>query len=136
METCKEITGANSGLAKVAVQFSAENFVVNQTLVLRINICGKNRHLRQAADRCVALHLESMHFRFFSKFVTSNKLMTTKELKSEIQKTFDKVPENILQDILVYLKEIESQPKKGIDMARNLRTILTEDKSLLERLAR
>ena len=62
--------------------------------------------------------------------------MTTKELKSEIQKTLDKVPENILQDILVYLKEIESQPKKGIDMARNLRTILTEDKSLLERLAR
>ena len=62
--------------------------------------------------------------------------MTTKELKSEIQKTLDKVPEYILQDILVYLKEIERQPKKGIDMARNLRTILTEDKSLLERLAR
>ena len=62
--------------------------------------------------------------------------MTTKELKSEIQKTLDNVPENILQDILVYLKEIERQPKKGIDMARNLRTILIEDKSLLERLAR
>ena len=62
--------------------------------------------------------------------------MTTKELKSEIQKTLDNVPENVLQDILLYLKEIESQPKKGIDMARNLRTILTEDKSLLERLAR
>ena len=62
--------------------------------------------------------------------------MTTKELKSEIQKTLDNVPENILQDILEYLKEIESQPKKGIDMARNLRIILTEDKSLLERLAR
>jgi hypothetical protein len=40
----------NSGLAKVAVQCSAESFVVNQTLVLRINICGKNRHLRQAAN--------------------------------------------------------------------------------------
>jgi hypothetical protein len=38
-------------LAKVAVSFSADNFVVNQTLVLRINICGKNRHLRQAANR-------------------------------------------------------------------------------------
>jgi len=32
---------ANSGLAKVAVQYSADTFVVNQTLVLRINICGK-----------------------------------------------------------------------------------------------
>ncbi len=41
----------NSGLAKVAVQCSADTFVVNQTLVLRINICGKNRHLRQAAKR-------------------------------------------------------------------------------------
>jgi len=41
----------NSGLAKVAVQCSAANFVVNQTLVLRINICGENRHLRQAPKR-------------------------------------------------------------------------------------
>jgi len=41
----------NSGLAKVAVQCSADTFVVNQTLVLRINICGENRHLRQAANR-------------------------------------------------------------------------------------
>jgi len=41
----------NSGLAKVAVLFSADTFVVNQTLVLRINICGENRHLRQAANR-------------------------------------------------------------------------------------
>ena len=62
--------------------------------------------------------------------------MTTKELKSEIQKTLDKVPDNILQDILAYLKEIESQPKEGVVRARNLRAILTEDKSLLERLAR
>jgi len=41
----------NSGLAKVAVQCSADTFVVNQSLVLRINICGENRHLRQAAKR-------------------------------------------------------------------------------------
>jgi len=44
-------TPYNSGLAKVAVQCSADTFVVNQTLVLRINICDKNRHLRQAAKR-------------------------------------------------------------------------------------
>jgi len=42
---------ANSGLAKVAVQCSADTFMVNQSLVLRINICGENRHLRQAAKR-------------------------------------------------------------------------------------
>ena len=45
----------NTGLAKVAVQCSADTFVVNQTLVLRINICGKNRHLRQARKRYVKL---------------------------------------------------------------------------------
>ena len=41
----------NTGLAKVAAQSSADTFVVNQSLVLRINICGKNRHLRQARKR-------------------------------------------------------------------------------------
>ncbi len=42
---------ANTSLAKVAVQCSADTFVVNQSLVLRINICGENRHLRQARKR-------------------------------------------------------------------------------------
>ena len=42
---------SNTGLAKVAFQCSADTFVVNQTLVLRINICGENRHLRQARKR-------------------------------------------------------------------------------------
>ncbi len=41
----------NTGLAKVAVQCSADTFVVNQNLVLRINICGENHHLRQARNR-------------------------------------------------------------------------------------
>jgi hypothetical protein len=43
----------NTGLAKVAVQCSASTFVVNQSLVLRVNICGENRHLRQARKRCM-----------------------------------------------------------------------------------
>ena len=48
----RQVTPAyNTGLAKVAVQCSADTFVVNQNLVLRINICGKNRHLRQARKR-------------------------------------------------------------------------------------
>ena len=44
-------TTGNRRLAKVAVQCSADTFVVNQSLVLRINICGENRHLRQAPKR-------------------------------------------------------------------------------------
>jgi hypothetical protein len=44
-------TTHNTGLAKVAVQCSADTFVVNQSLVLRINICGENRQLLLAANR-------------------------------------------------------------------------------------
>jgi hypothetical protein len=41
----------NSTYKKLAVQYSADTFVVNQKLVLRINICGKNRQLLVAANR-------------------------------------------------------------------------------------
>jgi hypothetical protein len=51
MLTDERNTGANSGLAKVAVQCTADTFAVNQSLFLRINICDENRHLRQAANR-------------------------------------------------------------------------------------
>ena len=50
-------TAANRRLAKVAAQYSADTFVVNQSLVLRINICGENRHLRQAPKRQTAQKL-------------------------------------------------------------------------------
>lgn len=53
-QLCLERTSAhagNSGLAKVSVSCSADTFVVNQTFVLRINICGENRHLCQPAKR-------------------------------------------------------------------------------------
>jgi hypothetical protein len=46
-----EKTAYNSTYPKGAVQCSADTFVVNQSLVLRINICGENRHLRQARKR-------------------------------------------------------------------------------------
>jgi len=47
----KRITRHNSGLAKVAVQCSADTFVVNQTLVFQIKFCGKSPALRVAANR-------------------------------------------------------------------------------------
>jgi hypothetical protein len=54
-------TGYNTGLAKVAVQCSADTFVVNQRLVLRINPDsfrdGENRHLRQARNRWLHISL-------------------------------------------------------------------------------
>jgi hypothetical protein len=50
-DTVDRRPAGNSGLAKVAVSFSADTFVVTESSVLRINICGKNRHLRQARNR-------------------------------------------------------------------------------------
>ncbi len=41
----------NSTYKKLAVQCSADSFVVNQNLVFRINICGENRQLLVAANR-------------------------------------------------------------------------------------
>lgn len=62
--------------------------------------------------------------------------MTSKEIKSEIQKSLDKVPESVLQDILDFLKQAENQTSEKLNLAKNLRDILTEDKHLLERLAK
>jgi mRNA-degrading endonuclease RelE of RelBE toxin-antitoxin system len=62
--------------------------------------------------------------------------MTTKEIKTEIQKSLEKLPENLLQDILDFLKKAEAQSTDSISLAKNLKSILKEDKELLERLAK
>jgi hypothetical protein len=46
-----KIPAANSTFAIVGVSFSADSFVQGGSSVLRINICGENRHLRQAQKR-------------------------------------------------------------------------------------
>jgi len=51
LTTKKESRPHNSTYKKLAVQCSADTFVVNQTMALRINICGKNRQLLVAANR-------------------------------------------------------------------------------------
>jgi len=50
-EATERMAAGNSTYKKLAVQCSAVTFVVNQTLVLRMNICGKNRQLLVAAKR-------------------------------------------------------------------------------------
>ena len=50
----KNKTTHNITYKKMAVQCSADTLVVNQTLVLRINICGENRQLLVAAKRCAS----------------------------------------------------------------------------------
>jgi mRNA-degrading endonuclease RelE of RelBE toxin-antitoxin system len=62
--------------------------------------------------------------------------MSIAEIKSEINKSLDKIPENVLQDVLNYLKDLENLPSDKIERAQHLRKILNEDKNLLERLAK
>ena len=61
--------------------------------------------------------------------------MTTKEIKSEIQKVIENVPDSILKEILSYLKQAQKTSLKDIKISTHLRQILREDKDLLEKLA-
>ena len=61
--------------------------------------------------------------------------MTKTEIQSEIQKALESVPENVLQDVLAFLKELQEQPEDKVRLTNNLRRILSEDKDLLEKLA-
>lgn len=49
--------------------------------------------------------------------------MTTEEIKSEIKKSLDKVPESVLQDILAFLKQAENQTADQLTVMKNLRDI-------------
>ena len=58
--------------------------------------------------------------------------MSTKEIKAEIQKVIEHVPDSALSEILSYLKQIESS---SIGRSENIGQIFKEDKGLLEKLA-
>jgi hypothetical protein len=62
--------------------------------------------------------------------------MTKTEIKIEIQKVLDNVPENLLHDILSLLKDLQNESTEQIQITHALRQILSEDKELLERLAK
>jgi uncharacterized tellurite resistance protein B-like protein len=64
-----------------------------------------------------------------------NLYMTVIEVKTEIQKVLDEVPENVLPQILDYLKQIQNQSADQAKFNNNLKRILTEDNDLFERLA-
>ena len=72
---------------------------------------------------------------YFNIFVRNYLYMTTKEIKSEIQKAIENVPDSILKEILSYLKQAQKTSLKDIKISTHLRQILREDKDLLEKLA-
>jgi len=61
--------------------------------------------------------------------------MTTTDLKYEIQKAIENVPESALVDLLDYLKQIQITPNEKINLSTHLSLILREDKELLQQLA-
>ena len=62
--------------------------------------------------------------------------MTTKNLRKEISRVIEQVPDDFLDNLLSYLKEFELKSKKDVESAILIRKILREDHHLLERLAK
>ena len=61
--------------------------------------------------------------------------MSREEVKTEISQLLENTTEQVLNEVLEYLKSVENKQSDSIILAQNLRTILSEDKELLERLA-
>jgi len=61
--------------------------------------------------------------------------MTTIQLKTEIQKVLDKVPEDVLKDVLDYMNELQKHSAEDIELAKFMKQTLIEDRELLEKLA-
>jgi hypothetical protein len=61
--------------------------------------------------------------------------MTKTQIKTEIQKVLDNIPETILIDVLNFLTELQAKPIEKVKLTNNLRQIIAQDMELLERLA-
>lgn len=61
--------------------------------------------------------------------------MSREEVKTAISELLDQAPEPALQEIFDYLVSVLGKPDSSVKLSQNLRTILTEDKELLSRLA-
>ena len=62
--------------------------------------------------------------------------MTTKKILKEINRVIQEVPENFLEDILSYLRQIEKKSKNDVKAFSDLKRIFKEDQELLEKLAK
>jgi hypothetical protein len=57
------------------------------------------------------------------------------ELKQEIIEIVNKLPNEVLSDLLQQLRQMESLAQEKICLSTNLKTILVEDQELLKKLA-
>ena len=63
-------------------------------------------------------------------------VMSREELKEEISKVLESVPDEVLEDVVDYLKLLISNPKEKLSMTIKLRQIIHEDEALLQKLAK
>ena len=61
--------------------------------------------------------------------------MTSVEIKNEITKVLDQVPEELLLDILDLIKEVQSEKPSKTSLILNFKKILQEDSEVLQKLA-
>ena len=62
--------------------------------------------------------------------------MSKEEIKYEINKVLDQFSDKALNDLLAFLKDIESRQSISISDNSFLEKILSEDRGLLEKLAK
>jgi hypothetical protein len=58
------------------------------------------------------------------------------EVKQEISKIIESLPESVLTEVLTFLRDIEKASQDGNLTAMHLRKILKEDHELLQELAK
>jgi hypothetical protein len=61
--------------------------------------------------------------------------MKEQNVKTEIHKVIDMLPDDISKDVLDYLKSILKKSSNQVRTSNNLSKILKEDRNLLNRLA-
>lgn len=61
--------------------------------------------------------------------------MSKEEIKYEINKVLEQLPEKALEELLGFLKELEAKQAFSAAKSEYLHQILTEDRELLKRLA-
>lgn len=61
--------------------------------------------------------------------------MTKPEVKSEINKLLDQMPDDFLQELLQYLKDSQRTDRKHNQIKSNLERVMKEDIELLKKLA-
>lgn len=58
------------------------------------------------------------------------------ELTQEITQIVNTLPKDVLGEVLHYLRQVEKVSQEKMRLSLNLKTILTEDRELLEKLAK